>query len=278
MPPTPQERIAAYFKNLSYPEITECQPVLYGKHGDVYLIKFEKKRDESTHQRQEVIPPDCKYPIQEGPTGWKTEPSTIEIPIPNAYAIVIGDTVSGYNEDFWSDADKYRLVLKQHLGMLVMEAVETAPVAKPVEVKPDAPPNSVRPETMDAVVARYEEMIAKLYDEAEQVEQRTAEKLRALSGELEEMNSRLSNARKALNGELGDLPKSESVTAESTAIAQDEQDPYGIPGIDDLPSVATPAVPPTKREVPCGMYSDIPNYIPAGDKHADYPGRLSKSA
>ncbi len=220
----PQELIANYFKNLSYPDIVECGPVLYGKTGDVYLVKFQKKKTEVTRGTPPNTPDSIAKSsfLESGFDGNKKRYSeTTDVEIPNAYAIIINGAVSGYHENFWEDADKYRLVLKQHLGMLAMESAEKEPVAVPKMEAPAAPPGTVKTETVDAIVTRYEEMIAVLQNEAAERQANDAEKLRALEREVDGMRSRIDNAKKALDGDAVVVPseQAEQRTPEQHAVA-----------------------------------------------------------
>ncbi len=252
---TQEEAIKKYFETLpqGYPPIKECSTVLVSKHGTVYLVKFKKKpvtRDHNTSFDR--------------PTTQNLPPS--EMDIPNAYAIVVDEqdyskpsenpqprwSVAGYNEDFWSSADKYRLVLKQHLGMLAMEAAEKPKVVElpKQEVKPDAPAGTVRTETMDAVVTRYEEMLAQQAMQWEKEAHESNAKIHELQIKLADAEARLDTAKRALDGEpLFAMPKPEPETPESVMIQVDGED-SGEPiadrvGIEEL----------SKYE---GSYRDIP--------------------
>lgn len=121
------EKIVKYFKDLWYPEISSSGAVFNCGLGQVYLIEFKDA---------------ARTPC---------------------YAVIVNGVVSGYNEDFWSDADKYRLVLKQHLGMLVMEGVKILPLKSapvPEEIlEPFQKMSCVKPSTIDSVVELYEKEI-----------------------------------------------------------------------------------------------------------------------
>ncbi len=99
--------IVAYFDKLAYPKISEMRPLLILPIATVYGVHFNKRVTD--------VETTC------GLTTGKV------IDQPPCYAIVKDGVVAGYNQDFWSDADKYRLVLKQHLGMEVLEQAAKQP-------------------------------------------------------------------------------------------------------------------------------------------------------
>lgn len=122
--------IFSYFDRLKYPKIIEAKAVLLHELGSVFLVSFE--------QNQHII----KVNSHDAP----------------CYAIIVNGVVAGYNEDFWSDADKYKLILKCHLGLLQMDAHEADKLKPPVaEKKVEAPRAS--DETISAVIGRYEELL-----------------------------------------------------------------------------------------------------------------------
>ncbi len=100
--------IKAYFEKLAYPKISEMRPLLILPIATVYGVHFNKRVTD--------VETTC------GLTTGKV------IDQPPCYAIVKDGVVAGYNQDFWSDADKYRLVLKQHLGMEVLEQAQRLPL------------------------------------------------------------------------------------------------------------------------------------------------------
>ncbi len=129
----------SYFEKIGYPPIVHmprCVLILGGWH--VYLVEFD---------------PRCLMP-------GSSKPYQPCLPHQPCYAIIKDGVVSGYNEDFWTDADKYRLVLKQHLGMLALDELEHP---KPKEVVPPKPePRTVNPDTIEAIVGRYEGLVEEL--------------------------------------------------------------------------------------------------------------------
>lgn len=228
---SPHELIRSYFSKLQYPAIKEINARLIDEHGDVYVVSFENKVVE-TGRYQAVPPPGCQYPLIEGPApdDWKREPIVNEVSIPNCYAIVKDGIVAGYSEDFWTDADKYRLVLKQHLGLLAMEAkpefsddamamlkivfgTTTTRQEKEMALStlcellvPGYAPKAVQEPregysknaTVDAIVERYEEMLVKAETETSDAMQQAMTREAELAKQLTDAQAELIAARTKL--------------------------------------------------------------------------------
>ena len=267
---SPTQLIKEYFAKLpqGYPAIKEIKPVLYHTQGDVYLVSFEKAKTPSGSGAQHAVPPpDCKYPLIEGapPADWKVEPVMVEIEMPNAYAIVtyprsikdgvvVADTpvVAGYNEDFWTNADKYRLVLKQHLGMQAIEAAEqeTLKNTRPLEDYPDpkelfagkplptveVPEGHLSAKTVEAIVSKYEELLFKTENETghavQQAMAREAELTKQLAEEATariQAQTKLATIQDILNGKVMGGTKPPETEEEATILMDHE-----AAGVDEI--------------------------------------------
>ncbi len=194
--PAPVHLVAEYFKRLSYPKIAAMSPVLMHALGDVYTVSFETP-DKTTGTHSALAR--------------------------HAYAIVKDGVVSGYNHDFWTDADKYRLVLKQHLGMLAMEEAEDPKAAKVAEPPPKVS-SEVKPQTVDAIVCRYEEIVAGLKEEIESRDRLVTVMTlsqRTFTDRIVAARDLLKKAEKALNGDIEPKQAGRAQTAEEMMIAQD---------------------------------------------------------
>lgn len=129
--------IFSYFDKLKYPKIVEAKAVLLHELGSVFLVSFDETRVTATGIKAPLHRFDIRKPC---------------------YAVIVNGVVAGYTEDFWSDADKYKLILKCHLGLLQMDAHEADKLKPPVaEKKVEAPRAS--DETISAVIGRYEELL-----------------------------------------------------------------------------------------------------------------------
>lgn len=185
---SPQNTVEEYFEKLCYPKIDECQLVYSVPLGDVYRVTF-KPAGLGMYGN-----------ISGDKLGTHRHP---------CYAIVKDGVVSGYPEDFWTDADKYRLVLKQHLGMLQMEAHEKekrTPSAPATESKKEEAPRTVNPDTIEAIVGRYEGLVESLTRELEGVKKDYGREREKRDGALKIAQSKLDLIERALNGTLKQNP------------------------------------------------------------------------
>ncbi len=197
------ELIESYFKNIGYQPIeSTLQCVLVHNLGIVYRVEFDGVENNKP-----------------------------------CYAIIKDGKCSGYAEDFWSDADKYKLVLKQHLGMLEVDAFDRGEHPKQQVQNPKTPPtpqgsDAVAFETMDAVVGRYEGLVKTLNNEVLKWigACRYAEKNR------DDLQAKLRAIQDVLTGrpvEAARVP-----TPEECMIDQNADDVAGMVGADDATSVA----------------------------------------
>ncbi len=190
--------ISLYFSGLfcGYPPVTECSAVLKHALGTVYIVTFDPRvLSAGTNATQ-----------------------------PPCYAIVKDGKVSGYSKDFWSEADKYRLVLKQHLGMLEMERIENArdveapketPIENPVKVQPN-------PYIIELVVLRYEEIIAKLNEKLTTTEETLKINIELERAERKALQEKLDLIKKAVDGTpQKETAKESEKSLEEVMIGQD---------------------------------------------------------
>ena len=226
----PIDLIRQYFADLKYPAIKEVKPCLLEWHGKVYLVSFENEKIENERNPPNSVdsigaPVDmteCSNPGVSQKEG---------VPIPNCYAIMIGDKVAGYHEDFLTDADKYRLVLKQHLGMLAMEAKAKEPAVEP-KPQQESRDGHCKNDTVDAIVTRYEEMLVKAQAESEYAAQESMAREAELSkqlidaqAELIAANAKLELIRQTLEGKPSESTE-DKPSPVASMITQDNVGPY----------------------------------------------------
>lgn len=228
--PTTLLAIEQYFNSISYPRMVSCRLVYSGGAlGGVYLVGFDP--DEVSLGGNFSY---MKSKSQRSP----------------CYAIEVDGVVSGYPEDFWSDADKYRLVLKQHLGMLQMEAHEKRNDTPPAVSEPEKEaPRTVNPDTIEAIVGRYECLVDTLTNELADLEESFEKERVSCENQLQNALKKLDLVKRALNGQI-----IEPVDQPERVVTPEEQMIIDDQGDEDVTAIADTSLSAYGQDVPNKPY------------------------
>lgn len=203
--PADVKKITNYFSEVTCAKIESIQLLLGSEFGQVYHVKFVNSEFQS------------------------------------CYAVVTMQAlISGYETDFWTNSDKYHLVLKHHIGQLVVDG-EISIAPRQQECAQEDPIATVKPSTVDSIVELYEKRITDLEDERAKSANEYAdflgrEKQRRMIAE-----EKLEGILKILSGKK-DEPKfmKLSATPEECMIDQDSKNAFNdntvAAGYPDLPA------------------------------------------